>query len=181
MLRRVLYPAAWHEQCQVPLAMLILRPAKFITTVDELKRRRGQQLESKTRVQFLFEPFQTSIIDRIFQARMLAIGPRRSRTFVSALSERRPRPLDDRTVVGMAGLEPMIPWSQTTWAARSCVAPKRSAHRLNAASSSAKSPSSKSWAPANPSTRPLQHIEVKVTTRPEVTWEMPFDQASWGR
>ena len=45
-------------------------------------------------------------------------SPRRNRTFVSALSERRPEPLNDRAAsVGMAGLEPTIPWSQTTWGA----------------------------------------------------------------
>ena len=44
--------------------------------------------------------------------------PRRSRTFVSALSEQRPEPLNHRAAsVGMAGLEPTIPCSQGTWGA----------------------------------------------------------------
>ena len=41
---------------------------------------------------------------------LLSSSPRRSRTFVSALSERRPKPLDDRAVlVGMVELEPAVP------------------------------------------------------------------------
>ena len=49
--------------------------------------------------------------------------PGRSRTFVSALSEQRPVPLDDRAKsglcmsVGMVGLEPTIPCSQSKWGA----------------------------------------------------------------